>query len=95
MATEIQFTKSDAMWEHSFTSEGPAVVQINTDKSGRIFVYASYSGMESSLVGEASNAYGSAVFQIDFPAGMAVTIVSSVEVTKAVIENVQNSIGAA
>lgn len=87
---QITFTQAqDGTWEYTFTSAGPVAVQMNTASAGYIYVYASNDGMVRSLVGELPNPYTSVMFGIDLPAGMAVTIQTIKEVTKAVMADVE------
>lgn len=90
MAQTIEFTRIGGGWEHTFTSKGAVAVQMNTVSAGRIFVFASFPGMEPSLVGELDNSFGSSYFGIDLPAGTEVTIRSAVDVSQAMIENAQD-----
>lgn len=84
MATTLTFVKDNDGYSANFTSKGSCVIQIERDKPSLIAVQANLEGMNPVPVTNFQNGYTpNAIFEIDVPAGVDVTIKSSTEVTNA------------
>lgn len=85
----IQFTGKDGKWEHEFTFDRKVAVQIDTVSDATIYIMASMGdGMKRALMGELYAIGASVMFDLEFPSGTKLAIVSSREVTKAVMTDV-------
>lgn len=86
MATELSFTANNGGYECTFTSEGEALVQVNTTTAGSIIVNTSIGGMTPAPIHKVESPFGKCVFRLDIPSGLDVIIWSSAEVTQAMMQ---------
>lgn len=82
--TNLTFTKQENAWVTSFTSTGSGIVQIERTLQGNVSVSVNISGMRYVPIASFNNPYiASAIFNLDLPVGVEVTIKSATEVTAA------------
>lgn len=84
MVTTLTFIKSDDGYIANFTSTGLCVIEMERDKSSLISVRANIEGMESVPMAVFKNEYSAnAIFEVNVPSGIEVTIKSATEVANA------------
>lgn len=87
MATtnNLTFTKSGEAYKASFVSGGLCTVQMKRKKMGGLTVSANISGMDAVPVISDARFSADAIFNVDVPSGLQVTVTSATEVTEAKI----------
>lgn len=81
--TELTFRKSGDVYEAKYTSAGAVTAQLIRESGGRVSVLGSIGGMRPTVMGVYENPYShDALFDIEAPAGMEVTIRSASAVTE-------------
>lgn len=82
--TNITFSKVGDIYEATFVSQGPCVIQLDRDKKSPVSVSANISGMQKVPIANFSNAYmEDVIFELDLTVGLEVTIKSQTEVKSA------------
>lgn len=84
MTTTLTFEQVNGEWVYKFVSQGACVIELERDNASLVTVKANVEGMESVPVASFQNAYvTNAIFEIDLPEGIEVTVTSQTEVKSA------------
>lgn len=84
MATTLKFNKEGDAYVAKFTSEGACVIQLEREKPSLVAVSANLDGMNPVPVASFQNPYtANAIFNVNLPEGVEVTIKSVSEVKNA------------
>lgn len=87
MAEDLIFIQTEEGYAAEFVSTGAkAVIQLQREQDSPVFIRAGLSGMPRQTIGVDDNTYGKgAVFAVDVPKGVEVSIISTTPVTTAKI----------
>lgn len=89
MATTLNFEEQGGGWQAKFISEGACVVEMERSEQGTVAISANIQGMRPipvPIVNLANPYDSSAMFIIDIPKGLEITIKSTSKVTKAMMQ---------
>lgn len=87
MISELNFTENAGVWIANFISQGNTVIEIERTKPSTILILANLEGMKPVIVGSYPNNYSNnAIFNIQVPKGIEVTIESPTEVIDAKLQ---------
>lgn len=84
MTITLNFEKIGDDWVYKFISDGAVVVEIERSAPSPVAITANIEGMDDVPVASFQNGYeANAIFEIDIPKGVEVTIKSTTEVVNA------------
>lgn len=84
METSLTFVKKHDTWEAKYVSTGNSVIEIERVEPSPVIISANLEGMEPVIIGKYDNNYFPfAIFNIDVPQGIEITIITKTEVTNA------------